>query len=256
MVLLPHHVARVTEPGSRRRARRCDGEQPKPYPAHAKTNLSRFLITLQRGEWNVPPQREVRTGLAHTVRRSSTRWERRGSLTPRYQGAPAAAPEAHAAPGLRSGHTNRARVWQMLWSRCLFSLFSFSRRLPRWVLTMAAEVRALWEGRQGLWRRTHGCAQGGRNGCRYISREYPVAGSDLRARQLRDAFGQVGDGADEAGPPVSEEVRRACSRDRPVGQCAGERTDVSASVTGQWAHLAATRRGRKEQTRCGPRWSA
>jgi hypothetical protein len=39
---------------------------------------------------------------------------------------------------------------------------------------------------------------------------YPVAGSDYRARQLRDAFGQVGDGADGAGPPVSEEMRRAC----------------------------------------------
>ena len=88
MVLLPHHVARVTEPGSRRRARHCDGEQPKPYPAQAKPNLTRFLITLQRGEWNVPPQRAVRTGLAHTVRRSSTRWVRRGSLTPRFQGAP------------------------------------------------------------------------------------------------------------------------------------------------------------------------
>ena len=109
MAFLPHRVARVTEPGSRRRARHCDGEQPKPYPAQAKPNLTRFLIMLQRGEWNVPPQRAVRTGLAHTVRRSSTRWVRRGSLTPRFQGAPAAAPEAFAAPELPAGHPIRRR---------------------------------------------------------------------------------------------------------------------------------------------------
>jgi hypothetical protein len=102
-----------------------------------------------------------------------------------------------------------------------------SREISPWRLDSGRTA----EGRRGLWRQTHGCAQGGRNGCRYISREYPVAGSDLRARQLRDAFGQVRDGADEAGPPVSEEVRQACVRDRPVGQCAGEQTDVSARET-------------------------
>jgi hypothetical protein len=36
-----------------------------------------------------------------------------------------------------------------------------------------------------MW--AYGCAQGGRNGCRYLSREYPVAGSGLRVRHLRDA---------------------------------------------------------------------